>query len=317
MPDMAIHAHTPDVLVLGGGGILGEAWMSAVLVGLEQGVDFDARGARNYVGTSAGSIVAASLVAGIAPEERLGGAPGRTPAPELAHEQDASVLVQTLGAALELGSAAVAPLAALAFGSTVAGGALLRRAVLRGVRPGRRSLAQLGQMVERSGVRWDGRLRVAAVELESGRRVMFGSDRAPQLSVAAAVCASCAIPGVFEPVSAGGRSYVDGGVWSPTNMDAAEVHRGDRVLCLNPTGSLRAAGRMLAGTIGPVSRGVSAGEALALRHRGALVSTVHPDQASAAAMGVNLMDPRGRGAVIEAGLVQGRRLASAARRRAA
>jgi hypothetical protein len=54
---------TTDVLVLGGGRTLGEAWMSAPLAGLEQHEGFDARGCRCYVGTSAGSIAAASLAA--------------------------------------------------------------------------------------------------------------------------------------------------------------------------------------------------------------------------------------------------------------
>ena len=60
-PGLAI----PDVLVLGGGGILGEAWMTAVLAGLEETSGFDPRGCEGYVGTSAGSIVAAALVAGV------------------------------------------------------------------------------------------------------------------------------------------------------------------------------------------------------------------------------------------------------------
>src|SRR2546423_12360630 len=62
----------PDVLVLGGGGILGEAWMTAVLVGLQDATDFDARECDGFVGTSAGSIVAAVLAAGIQPSSRLG-----------------------------------------------------------------------------------------------------------------------------------------------------------------------------------------------------------------------------------------------------
>src|SRR5882757_7911306 len=62
---------TPDALALGGGGTLGEAWMWAVLAGAEQDSGFDARGCGAYVGTSAGSIVAALLAAGVAPETRL------------------------------------------------------------------------------------------------------------------------------------------------------------------------------------------------------------------------------------------------------
>ncbi len=165
-------------------------------------------------------------------------------------------------------------------------------------------------MVERTGASWDGRLRVSAVELESGRRVMFGSPGAPDLAVSEAVRASCAIPGVFSPIRSGGRTYVDGGAWSPTNMDTAEVRSGVRVMCLNPTGSLRPGIGALAGAIGPVSRGIAAAEALALKHRGANVTTINPDEASAAAMGSNLMYPKRREEVIEAGLAQGRRLAS-------
>ena len=71
----------PQVLVLGGGGILGEAWMTAVLAGLHESTGFDARGCDGYVGTSAGSIVAAALTAGIEPHERLGELPEQPPVP--------------------------------------------------------------------------------------------------------------------------------------------------------------------------------------------------------------------------------------------
>jgi NTE family protein len=304
-------SRTPDALVLGGGGILGEAWMSALLAGLEEADGFEARSCRLYLGTSAGSIVAASLAAGLAPGSRLGELPEQPAVSLNEGEEPMSALRLTLGAAASLGNAAAAPLASLALSSTSVGGALLRRAALSRAPLGRRSLAELGRSVEASGVRWDGRLRIAAVELESGRRVMFGAPGVPELPVAAAVQASCAIPGVFEPVRAGGRTYVDGGVWSPTNMDAAEVGRGERVLCLNPTGSIRPAAGSIMGAIGTVSRGMATAEALALRHRGASVTTINPDEGSAAAMGTNLMDPRPRRAVIAAGLAQGRRLAIA------
>jgi NTE family protein len=209
-----------------------------------------------------------------------------------------------------LGNAAAGPLASLALSSGSSGGALLRRAALRRVPTGRRSLVQLGRAIELAGVRWDGRLRIAAVDLQSGRRVLFGAPGTPEVSVAAAVQASCAIPGVFTPMIAGGRSYVDGGVWSPTNADAADVARGGHLLCLNPTGSMRPSGGALFGALGPVSRAIAATEALALRHRGASVTTVNPDEASVIALGADLMDASRRGAVSEAGLAQGRALAA-------
>jgi NTE family protein len=299
----------PDVLVLGGGGILGEAWLSAVLAGIEQGGGFDARACGGYVGTSAGSIVATALLAGERPGERLGRLPEQPPVAESDLAEEPTTVRRAFGTAASLGGAALAPLASLALSSTAPSGAVLRRSALARVRTGRRSLAELGLMVERFGLRWDGRLRIAAVELESGRRVMFGAPGATQLSVSEAVQASCAIPGVFQPLRAGGRSFVDGGVWSPTNMDAADVGRGDRVLCLNPTGSTRAAIRELAGALTAVSRSLAAAEALALKRRGASTRTVNPDQASVTAMGTNLMDPSQRREVIGAGLKQGRRLA--------
>ncbi len=298
---------TPDVLVLGGGGTLGEAWMSAVLAGLDEHEGFDARACRGYLGTSAGSIVAASLVAGLDPAARLGsstGAGAHDPPPTSAPES--SALRQVFDAAGELAAGAAAPLASLALLSTARGGAVLRRMMLARLPTGRRSLAELGRMVERAGPRWDGRLRIAAVDLASGRRVVFGAPHAPDVSVAQAVQASCAIPGVFKPLAADGRAYVDGGAWSPTNMDAVEVARGDRVLCLNPTGSLRPAAGTLTGAFGPLSRAIATGEALALRRHGASVRTINPDAASTAAMGGNLMDARRRADVIAAGIAQGR-----------
>jgi predicted acylesterase/phospholipase RssA len=54
----------PNVLVLGGDGLLGAAWMTGVLAGYEDATGADVRRCRRFVGTSAGSIVASSLVAG-------------------------------------------------------------------------------------------------------------------------------------------------------------------------------------------------------------------------------------------------------------
>jgi NTE family protein len=176
----------------------------------------------------------------------------------------------------------------------------------------------MGRWIDESGVDWDGRLRIATVELETGRRVVFGAPDAPEgVSVGQAVQASCAVPGIFRPFRSGGRTYVDGGAWSLTNMDVADAKRRDLVLCLNPTGSFRPGIAQPAGVIGPVSRGVARTEAIILRGRGARVTIVNPDEASTAAMGSNLMSSRNRDQVTEAGLAQGRRLARGSRAKAA
>src|SRR5437764_13529735 len=54
----------PDVLVLGGGGLLGQEWLMGVLSGIEDATGFDLRGCEHFVGTSAGAIVAARLTGG-------------------------------------------------------------------------------------------------------------------------------------------------------------------------------------------------------------------------------------------------------------
>jgi NTE family protein len=299
---------SPHVLVLGGGGILGEAWMTAVIAGLEDSAGFDARGCDGYVGTSAGSIVAAVLVAGIDPRSRLGELPEQPPVPASELAGEPTLFTRALELGLAAGAGAAAPLAVAGLRATERAGALLRRAALSRVPAGRRSLARLGRELEEAGASWDGRLSVSAVEVESGRRVMFGTPGAPPASVGVAVEASCAIPGVFRPVAVDGRSYVDGGVWSPTNMDRAPAGRGTRVLCLNPTGW---AGRNITtpfGALGLLSRSLAAVEELALERRGARVRTVSPEAGSRAAMGPNLMDARRRAEVIAAGLAQGRAL---------
>jgi NTE family protein len=303
----------PDVLVLGGGGILGEAWMTAVLAGLEEASGFDPRGCEAYVGTSAGSIVAARLAAGVPTAERLreaaspngsGGERGEVGRPDVR-----SRVVRALEVGLAAGGTAVAPLVAVGLRSTAPAGALVRRAALARAPVGRRSLTELRRHVDGLGAAWDGRLAIAAVELETGRRVMLGQPGAPEASVGTAVEASCAIPGVFRPVEVGGRRLVDGGVWSPTNADRAPARRGTRVLCLNPTGSMRPSRDSPFGALGVVSRTIAAVEALALERRGAHVTVVAPDASSHAAIGPNLMDARPHERVVAAGLAQGRALA--------
>ncbi|MEW6758471.1 MAG: patatin-like phospholipase family protein [Acidobacteriota bacterium] len=55
-----------------------------------------------------------------------------------------------------------------------------------------------------------------AVDIRTGQAVVFERG-----SVAQAVHASCAIPGVFVPVQFGGATYVDGGVLDPVPADVA------------------------------------------------------------------------------------------------
>ena len=295
----------PDVLVLGGGGVLGEAWMMGVLAGIEDGTGFDLRDCDYYVGTSAGAIVAAHLVAGQPP--RRPSSVGADLEPPAGPRPVDGLAAAGLAAARRAGAwalAAGATFAPLALGLAAPGGALARALLLRRLPRPKDTLADLRRNIERLDPRFDGRLRIAAVDRGNGRRVVFGSPRAPRATVAEAVEASCTVPWLFAPVEIGDREYVDGGVWSPTNLDAAPAGRDTHVLCLNPTASLPSSGGVLAVVRG-VSRTAVSVEALALRRRGAAVQTLAPNAECAGVMGTNFMDREPRGRVLAAGYRQG------------
>lgn len=305
----------PDVLVLAAGGILGEAWMSGVLAGIEDATDLDFRDLESYVGTSAGSIVAARLAAGKRPRR-----PSGSRASDLARDApagDASAPdagpFGALGGAARTGARLatwastpfVPPL--LALGARPAARA---RALALGRVPSRgENLGMLHEEVRSLRARFDGRLRVCAVDRATGRRVAFGRPGAPRATVADAVVASCSIPWVFRPQTIGGRAYVDGGVWSLTNLDIAPAWRETEVLCLHPGG-----GAVQLGTTAGAARAAANAavelEALALRARGVKVRVVGPDRTAAGLIGLRFMDPGPARAVHEAGYAQGRALAA-------
>ena len=302
----------PDVLVLAGGGILGEAWMMGVLAGIEDGAEVDFRGVESFVGTSAGSIVAARLASGRAPRRPRDDALDALEAAEEEAGADGTPLGSALRTAARWGWALSAPLASAATALGAPGGALLRAALLARAPSAGRRLDDLHASLVRSGVRFDGRLRVCCVDKATGRRVVFGAPGAPAATVADAVVGSCAIPWVFAPVRIGGRQYVDGGMWSVTNLDAAPAGRQSDVLCLNPSATLAVAMTSPMGAVRQAFRAAAAVEVQVLRGRGARVRQIGPDRGAGALMGVNLMDPGPAAGVLAAGYRQGLALAAQA-----
>jgi NTE family protein len=296
------------VLVLGVGGILGEAWMWGYLGGAQRATGEDFRHATQLIGTSAGSIVAARLVGGEDPrrgEERVHWDG------EVEPERRPGAVRAALEHASRISLGAVSPLAAPALSAATPGGALARAALLARVPPGRIELHDLRSRVAALGPNFDGRLTVVAVDRGSGRRVAFGAVGAPEATVADAVAASCAIPGYFAPIEIGGREYVDGGVWSPTNLDLARAGRGDRVLCLVPAAAMGTAPALALRGLAAGWRLATAVEAAAARRRGATVEIVGPDAGSARAMGGDLMNPGRRASVLAEGWRQGARTGAA------
>ena len=121
----------PDVLVLGGGGVLGEAWMMGVLAGIEDGAGLDLRQCESFVGTSAGSIVAAHLVAGNSPRRPssvVGRARGRVRRAGAGLARAGALAIRSAGQTAVAASSTFAP---LALGASAPGGALVRSLLLR------------------------------------------------------------------------------------------------------------------------------------------------------------------------------------------
>lgn len=216
-------------LVLGGGGVVGQAYHSGVLAVLQHDFGFDARTADVVVGTSAGSITGTLLRLGVSPEDLaawtvkapLSSEDGvlrriaETPLPELAPIRPFQLLrpLRIPGRHM-VGRALTRP---LQFRPMAAGMALMA--------PGRHDiLEQLSALRELERPGWPTPdLWICAVRRRDGRRVVFGRPGGPQAPIHLAVGASCAVPGYFAPVRIGRHSYVDGGAHSPTN---AAVLRG-------------------------------------------------------------------------------------------
>jgi NTE family protein len=72
-----------------------------------------------------------------------------------------------------------------------------------------------------------------ATDIQSGKEVVFGRG-----NTGTAVRASCSIPGIFRPVTIGGRMYVDGGVVSPVAVDAAKAQGADIVIAVDISGDI-------------------------------------------------------------------------------
>lgn len=79
------------------------------------------------------------------------------------------------------------------------------------------------------------RLWIPAMDVATGRRVVFGSPDSPDADIGTAVTSSGAVPGVCRPVRSAGRRYVDGGMLAVSNVDLAARDRSlDLVIVSSP-----------------------------------------------------------------------------------
>jgi NTE family protein len=147
-------------------------------------------------------------------------------------------------------------------------------------------------------------LWIVTLDYSTGKRVVFGRDGAPSTELWRAVEASCSIPGLYRPVRIEGRLYVDGGVWSPSNLDLLGQADVDTVIALNPMSSLQPG--LPTTIVERVERRVRSAsgrrlgrEARRLSGRGVRLLLIQPGQEDLHAMGINLMDPTRRVSVLE------------------
>ncbi len=77
-------------------------------------------------------------------------------------------------------------------------------------------------------------LYLAATDLDSCERVVFGAAGLDHVPISRAVQASSALPMVYKPVEIDGREYVDGGLVSTTNLDIAVEAGAKFIVVVNP-----------------------------------------------------------------------------------
>jgi NTE family protein len=272
---------TRRALVLGGGGITGIAWEWGILAGLAR-AGIALTDADLVVGTSAGSIVGTQVAHGLDVEERY--------AAQLEPPDD------EVAAALGTGTLLRYVLAMISSRTPQRVRARIGRLALRADTGD--EAARVAVIESRLPVRdWPTRkLSVTAVDTATGEFRVF--DRDAGVPLVPAVAASCAVPGVWPPVTIDGKRYMDGGMRSAANIDLAAGY--DRVVVIAP----------LVQGFGPMPSVASQVKELRTQ---ATVTLVSPDPAALKAIGRNVLDPTKRAAAARAGLAQSTEVADEVR----
>jgi len=141
------------------------------------------------------------------------------------------------------------------------------------------------------------------VDTTSGRRIPFGKGGAPSVRIDDAVCASYGVPCWCPPVTVDGRTYIDGGVASPTSADMLVDAAVEEVVILAPMASRqpdkpwhpfeRIERRVRRYMTSIVDR-----EVAALEKAGKRVIRIEPQAEDLKAFGYNMMDPSRRKQVL-------------------
>jgi NTE family protein len=236
-----------SALVLGGGGFTGGVYEIGALRALDLlSVNRTVNEFDVYVGTSAGSFVAAAVANGVTPEEMM------------------RVIVQQVPSPFP--DARVSALLRPNYLEFLTKGAMLPFRVAQLVRTLLRDLGQVsavdivvglaealpsglynGQGVERyvrtilsDPDRTDDfrllepELYLAATDLDTCERIVLGAQGWEDVPISTAVQASSALPMIYKPVKVKDRELIDGGVLSTTNVDIAVEAGAKFIVVVNP-----------------------------------------------------------------------------------
>jgi NTE family protein len=290
---------TPPVdnraLVLGGGGLVGIAWLVGVASGLAaEGFDLLGEQAPDTIlGTSAGSIVGAFTARGrpFADQRDMCLADATADiSTAAAGKLDFAFLLELFNTWNELPDNSPASLAQVGAGALKA--ATIDESMF------------VDSFVDTVGGPWPSAgYRCTAVDVATGELRTF--DAVAGVEAARAIAASCSVPGIFPPVTIGEARYTDGGLRSGTSADLATGTR--HVLVLAPIGS------NTGDPFDAMAKRLLDAEQAGLEAAGSVVTTLLPDaEANAATLRTPLgrMDPDARQAGLDHGARQGRALAA-------
>ena len=234
-------------LVLGGGGFTGGVYEIGALRALDLlAVNRTVNQFDVYVGTSAGSFVAALTANGVTPEEMMRVVNQQVPTPF--RDVDRGTLMRPN--ALEFAqTAALLPLRMLGLARTFAtqmrSTSLIDLAVGvaealpsglydgRGVHDYLESVLSDPDRVNDFRL-LDNELFLTATDLDTCERIVLGGADWDDVPISRAVAASTALPMVYKPVEIKGRHLVDGGLRSTTNLDVAVEAGAKFVIVVNP-----------------------------------------------------------------------------------
>ena len=233
--------------MLGGGGFTGGVYEIGALRALDLlAVNRTVNQFDVYVGTSAGSFVAALTANGVTPEEMMRVVNQQVPTPF--KDVDRSTLMRPN--ALEFAqSVALMPLKMLGLARNLLGqirstsvidlAVGIAEALPSGLYDGRGIEEYLESVLGDPDRVNDFRLLehelfLTATDLDTCERIVMGGPEWDDVPISRAVAASTALPMVYKPVEIKGRHLVDGGLRSTTNVDIAVEAGAKFVIVVNP-----------------------------------------------------------------------------------